>query len=126
MTLPALKPSLQMAMPAILPAAMAIDAKFGMAMALGMLGGWLARTGQSVQARKTWADIRRDLGVSLLISGGSLLATLYFARLLAADELGVATIGFAICWGGTDSLRLLRRFILAPILAAIKNQEPDT
>ena len=89
-------------------------------MALGMLGGWLARTGQSVEARKAWVDIRRDWTVCASMSIGSVLATLYFARLTAADELGVASIAFAIAWGGSDSLRLFRRFILAPVLAAIR------
>lgn len=121
MTLAGAKPALQAAS---LPAMMAIDARWGMAMALGMLGGWLARTAQSVEAKKTWAEIRADLGVSALLSIGSIIATLYFARLTQADELGVAAIGFAVAWGGKDSLRLMARFVFSPILSAIRKGEP--
>lgn len=121
-----MKPAMQVAAPAVLPAMMVLDIRWGLAMALGLVGGWLARTGQSVEARKAWADIRRDLLVSLMISAGSIIATLYFARMTAADELGVAAIGFAVAWGGTDSLRLMRRFVLAPIMAAIRKGSPET
>ena len=121
MTLAAIKPY---AWSLALPAVAAIDWRWSLAMALGMLGGWLARTGQSVEARRPWPEIRRDWIVSASMSIGSILATLYFARLTAADELGVASIAFAIAWGGSDSLRMFPRFILAPIVAAIRKEEP--
>lgn len=114
-----------MAMAPLVPAATAISPQWGIAMALGMLGGWLARTAFSVEAKKPWEEIRRDLLVSLLISGASIIATLFFARLFAADELGVAAIGFAVAMGGTGSVRALHDYIFAPILAAVRQQKKD-
>lgn len=121
MSIGSIKPALQAGAPAGIAAMAAIDAKWALAMALGMLGGWLARASDGLETGKPWAELRRDIMVSLTISGGSLLATLYFARLTAADELGVATIGFLVCWTGKDALRLLKRVVLGPIISAIKN-----
>lgn len=91
------------------------------AMALGLLGGWLARAGVSVRERKPWEEIKREGMVALLASIGSIIVTLYLARLTEADELGIASIGFAVTFGGTDALKVFDRFVWKPIVGAIRN-----
>ncbi|WP_181443601.1 hypothetical protein [Porphyrobacter sp. YT40] len=110
----------------LVPAVTAIDAHFGLAMALGLLGGWFARVGVSVQSRKVWPEIRREVIVMLLFSVGSVITTLFFADLLGAGPLGVAGIGFAVAFMGEKAFDILRQFILAPVLAAIKNTGEKT
>lgn len=108
-----------------LPTLTAISPAWGIAMGLGMLGGWLARAALHVEAEKEWKEIRKDMLVSLMVSGGSVLATLFFAKLAEADELGVAAIGFAMAASGTKVVSILRDYIVAPITAAIqKSGEP--
>ena len=109
-----------------LPATAAvIDPRWGMAMGLGLLGGWLARAGFSLEERKGWDEIRRDGIVSILISGGSIIATLVFAKFTSADEIGVAGIGFSVALTGTTAIKILRRYVLAPIINAIKQIDGD-
>lgn len=104
----------------LVPLLTAIDATFGLAMALGLLGGWFARVGVSVQGRKLWPEIRREVIVMLLFSIGSVITTLFFADLLGVGPMGVAGIGFAVAFMGEKAFDILRQFILAPVLAAIK------
>ena len=104
----------------LVPMLTAIDAAFGIAMALGLLGGWLARVGVSVQGKKVWPEIKREVFVMLLFSFGSVITTMFFADLLGAGPLGVAGIGFAVAFMGEKAFEILRQFILAPVLAAIK------
>lgn len=99
-------------------AAGAFDWRWAMAMGLGLLGGWLARVGLSIESGKTLQEIWRDLLVSLLIAGGSILATLTFARMMAADELGVGAIGFAVALSGSKAITMLRDKVLAPLFDA--------
>lgn len=109
-----------------LPAAMTVSPEWAAAMAFGMVGGLLTRVGLSYKERKTAEEIRRDLTVSILIFMGSILATITFATLLDANELGVAGIGFAVTAYGTDAIDIFKKFFFAPILAAIRAMGPDT
>ena len=95
-------------------------------MGLGLLGGWAARVGVSVQSRKLWPEIRRDVLISLLFSAGSIITTLVFARLTSADELGIAAIAFIVAFLGDKAFDLLKQFILAPVLAAIRKHDGDS
>lgn len=102
------------------PMLTALDATFGLAMALGLLGGWFARVGASVQNRKLWPEIRREVIVMMLFSFGSVITTLFFADLLGAGPLGVAGIGFAVAFMGEKAFDILKDYLLAPVMAAIK------
>lgn len=104
-----------------LPALMTVSPEWAAAMAFGMVGGVLARAGLSYQAEKKPEEIKRELVVSGLIFMGSLLATVSFATLFQANELGVAGIGFAVTFAGTDALGIFKRFIFAPIIGAIRS-----
>lgn len=104
-----------------LPAAMTVSPEWAAAMAFGMVGGILTRAGLSYKERKPWDELRREIIVSGLIFMGSLLATVTFASLLGANELGVAGIGFAVTFAGTDAIDMFKRFVFAPILGAIRS-----
>ena len=108
-----------------LPAAATVSPEWGIAMALGLLGGIMTRAGVALEERKSWADIRRGLIVSALISIGSMIATLTFAAFLNATPLGVAAIGFVVGLTGVGALDIMKRFILAPIIGAIRASEKD-
>lgn len=107
-----------------LPTVTAFSPVYGMALGLGLLGGWLARAGLAVEGRMPWVDIKRQLLVSILISGGSIITTLVLAKLADADELGVAAIGFFVAFAGTDAIKLAKDYVLSPIVNAIKNPRP--
>lgn len=109
-----------------LPTLTAVSPEFGISMAFGLIGGWLARAGISVRDRKPWDEIIRDQLVSLLISVGSILLTMWIAQMADADELGVAAIGFAVTFAGTDALEMFKKFVLTPIGAAIRRGDGDS
>lgn len=71
---------------------------------LGMLLGWMARAGRMIGEEKSWAAIRRDLLVSLLIGGANgLIAALIIWRFDLEYLPGLAVI-FVCVFGGVQTL----------------------
>lgn len=112
-----------MAMPTLAAAHAASSLEGAIAMSCGLLGGWAARVVVRVKDHKPWSEIWRDMLVSVLISAGSIIATLVFARLLDADTLGIAAIGFSVTFAGVDAIKLLQNYIFAPIWAALRGTD---
>ena len=103
----------------IVPAVAAMDWRWGAALAFGMVSGWFCRAAVPYMNRKPWATIRREFTVSIMISGGSLLATLWFARLTTADELTVGFIAWAVSFGGLKALSVAHDYVWLPIRNAV-------
>ena len=110
---------------AALPAMVAIDWYYAVAVAFGLVTGVFCRAAVPFAQRKPWADIRHSLILSLMIFGGSLLATLWVANMMNASALGAAVVGWAVAFGGLDSLTLMQKFVLRPIRQALSEPEDD-
>lgn len=71
---------------------------------LGIALGWLARAGRMVGDQRPWIDIRRDLIVSLLISGANgLIAALIIGRFDLPYLAGMG-VSFVCSFSGVQSL----------------------
>lgn len=71
---------------------------------LGLLLGWMARAGRMVQDRRSWADIRRDLLVNVLIGGANAVMAgliIWYLHLAYLPGVGVA---FGCAFGGVPTL----------------------
>lgn len=98
--------------PLAIPTLALWDTSYALAMGLGMAGGYSARIGISVEAKVGWPEIGRDLIVSILISGGSIITVLVLSALSSANQLGVAAISFAVTLAGTRSIVRFGRWLL--------------
>lgn len=108
----------------IVPALTAYDWQWGLALCFGIVSGWFCRAAIPYMDRKPWTEIRREIVVSVMISGGTVVSTLYIARHLEADALGVGALAWAISFGGLKSLSLAYEYVLRPIKHAI-GKSPD-
>lgn len=109
-----------------LPILAAFDWRYAVAVALGLVAGWFCRAAVPYAERKPWREIRHQLVLSLMISGGSLIATLYLSDLVKADAIGAAGIAWAVAFGGLDTLRIVHRFVLHPIMQAVGSGAADS
>lgn len=90
--------------PAVVAPVAIYDWHMAAGIALGFISGWMARTAAKINNREAMSEIQRDLMVSVLIAGGSLIVVLYIVRLLGLDELGAAGVAFLLSWGGIKLL----------------------
>lgn len=109
----------------LLPAMAAVDWQWSLALTFGLVSGWFCRAAVPYMNRKPWAEVRREFVVSIMISGGSLMATLWVARHLAADALGVGAIAWAVSFGGLKTLSMAHDYIWSPVRAAIGKSPED-
>lgn len=80
------------------------DPWWAMFLPLGLALGWLARAGRMVGEHKPWLDIRRDLIVSLLISGANgLIAAIVIGKLDLPYLAGMG-VSFVCAFSGVQSL----------------------
>ena len=89
--------------PVLAPLAL-IDWALAAGIAFGFAAGWAARAAVKVSNRESSATIRRDLLVSVLISGGCVLIVLLAVRYANLDPLGAAGLAFILGMGGVKLL----------------------
>ena len=99
----------------LVPTVAVMDWRWSAALAFGLISGWFCRAAIPYMNRRPFSEIRRDFIVSVMISGGSLLATLWLARMMEADTLSVGVIAWAVSFGGIKSLSLVYDYIWLPI-----------
>lgn len=95
--------------PPVIAALAMIDIPLAGAIAFGFAAGWAARAAVQVNARESGAAIWRDLMVSFLISGGSLLIVLFAVQMLGLTPLGAAVVAFLMAMGGVKLLSTIHR-----------------
>lgn len=86
-----------------------IDWRLAGAIAFGFGAGWAARAGVQVNARASSATIWRDLMVSVMVSGGSLLLVLFAVEIFELKPLGAAVLSFMMAMGGVKLLSTIHR-----------------
>ena len=95
--------------PPVIAALAMIDIPLAAAIAFGFGAGWAARAAVQVNARESSAAIWRDLVVSMLISGGSLLLVLFAVQIFNLTPLGAAVVAFLMAMGGVKLLSTIHR-----------------
>ena len=102
----------------------AIDWHYAAAVAFGLVSGWFCRAATPYINERPLPEIKRVFITSVMISGGSLLGTLWLARMLGADTLTAGLLAWVISFGGLDALRLVYNYVLIPIRQTI-GKSPD-
>ena len=71
---------------------------------LGFLLGVMARAGRLIGEHKSWCDIRRDLGISLLISGANMLLAALIIQRFDLSYLPGLAVSFGCAFSGVGSV----------------------
>ena len=71
---------------------------------LGFLLGVMARAGRLIGEHKSWCDIRRDLGISLLISGANMLLAALIIQQSNLGYLPGLAVSFGCAFSGVGSV----------------------
>lgn len=86
-----------------------IDWRLAGAIAFGFAAGWATRAAVQMNARESSATIWRDLMVSIMVSGGSLLLVLFAVDIFELKPLGAAVASFFMAMGGVKLLSTIHR-----------------
>lgn len=95
------------------------DYHMAIGVAMGFVAGWAARAARAIEKRQPREDILRDLTVSLLIFGGSVITVLYVVDKLHLEPLEAALLSFAVSWAGIAGLSMVADSVLGWVRALL-------